>query len=99
MENPERHIGGVYLLYFTIPYKGCRHYIGWSENIHARYCTHIKGQGNPLVKAAIDNGAIVILSRVWPGKDRAFERKLKNRKKASLLCPHCNKNWATNGTK
>lgn len=87
---------GVYLLHFTKPYKGCSHYIGWSTDIHQRYIKHISGQGNPLVKAAIDNGSLVLLVRVWEGADRNFERKLKNRKSAGKLCPCCNKNWSNN---
>ena len=83
-------IQGVYLLHFSRPYKGARHYIGYSDDIYARFQTHISGRGNPLVKACVDSGIVVTLVRVWQGADHTFERKLKNRKNSQALCPCCN---------
>lgn len=92
-------IEGVYLLHFTKPYRGCSHYIGWSNDIYRRYQEHVSlnGKSNPLVKAAIENDSVVLLVRVWEGESKKFERWLKNKKGASKLCPCCYANWMKNG--
>lgn len=82
-------MGGVYLLHFTPPYRHAKHYIGYSDNIPARIERHKNGNGNPLVRAAIDAGCNVVLARVWEGEGRTFERHLKNAHNASRFCPIC----------
>lgn len=91
---------GVYLYHFTKSHKHARHYIGFSEDVLQRFETHLKGNGNPLVRTVIDSGNTVEFIRFWKGADREFERKLKNRKNAAKLCPICNpRTWKKNGRK
>lgn len=84
----------VYLLHITPRYKHARHYIGFTIDDDAlrRVGEHERGtkKGSPLVRAALDAGHTVKLAAVWPGADRNFERKLKNRKNAGKFCPCCN---------
>jgi predicted GIY-YIG superfamily endonuclease len=80
---------GAYLLHFEGPYKHARHYLGWSEDILARFERHVRGNGSPLVKAAFAEGCAIRLVRVWPGATRDDERRLKRRKNSPRLCPVC----------
>lgn len=80
--------GFVYLLHFEKPYKGCRHYLGFANDIDQRMQRHQDGRGNGLVKAVLDAGINVHLVRVWSGC-RNFERKLKRQKNAHRYCPEC----------
>lgn len=83
----------VYLLHFSSGYKGAGHYIGWCKDVKEpdhRLQEHLDGDGNPLVKAAADAGADVVLARVWPAATRGFERWLKNLKGVGKrACPIC----------
>ena len=82
----------VYLLCFDKKFKHAKHYIGFAENqrtFEARMKHHAKGQGSRLMAAVAKAGIGFCVSRTWPDGDRNFERKLKNRKEASALCPHC----------
>lgn len=82
---------GVYLLHFTTPYKHARHYIGYAKNVEDRIAEHLTGKGARLPAVVAAANILIISARIWPGKDRAFERSLKNRKNAARLCPVCNK--------
>ena len=77
---------GCYLICLDQPYFHARHYVGFSDDIQRRIQTHRKGQGSPLLAAALAAGIDFRLVRVWPGADRHFERKLHNRH-GSRLCP------------
>lgn len=83
----------VYLLHFYPPLHHAKHYIGFTtdEDALRRSLEHKNGtkKGSPLIRAALAAGCTVKLACVWPGADRAFERKLKKRKKASQFCPCC----------
>jgi len=82
----------VYLLHFEKKLKHAQHYIGYtSKPLEERLSTHRKGNGSSLVKAFLSQGIDFVVARVWEGKDGNFERSLKNRKKARLLCPVCKK--------
>lgn len=52
------------------------------------------GNGSRFMGVVNYHGVNWRLARVWEGDsaDRSFERQLKNRKKAPLLCPICNPN-------
>lgn len=67
------------------------HYIGWSPDrcLQQRIEDHRRGRGAKITAAAAGQGRELFLARVWAGQDRAFERKLKNRKHAIRLCPFC----------
>lgn len=87
----------VYLLHFPDPVGNtdnprgmARHYLGWAkDSIERRLDQHVNGQGSPLVRAAVENGADVVIARTWPEGNRTFERRLKNRKNSPKLCPIC----------
>ncbi len=82
----------VYLLCFDKKFKHAKHYIGYAENqrtFEARMKHHAKGSGSRLMAAIAKAGIGFCVARTWPDGDRNFERKLKNRKKAAELCPHC----------
>jgi hypothetical protein len=81
---------GCYLICLDQPYFHARHYVGFSDDIPRRVEAHRKGQGSPLLAAALAAGIDFRVVRVWPGADRHFERKLHNRH-ASRLClePEC----------
>ena len=85
--------GHVYLLHFSEPVAHARHYIGWAEDgrLFRRLAQHeaANGQATPLVRALIQRGGSFTLARTWGDVDRFFERKLKNRRNASQLCPIC----------
>lgn len=80
---------GVYLLHFSPSYKHAKHYIGFSPNIERRIKDHISGNGGRLPQVAALAGCTIMCVRMWPGKDRTFERRSKNRKDAPRLCPIC----------
>lgn len=79
----------VYLIHFETNYKRARHYIGYTEKFEARMECHRKGKGSHLLNAVNKAGIPWSVVRTWPDKDGNFERKLKNRKNASQLCPVC----------
>ncbi len=82
----------IYLLHFEKKLGHSQHYLGFSEsheNFHKRLERHTKGQGSRLMRAVSKAGINFAVARIWEGKDRNFERKLKNRKNAPKLCPIC----------
>ena len=82
-------MGIVYLIHFDEPYYHARHYLGYTDDLDRRLQQHAEGNGSKLMRA-IDRASISWrVARVWRGKDRKFERLLKNRKKSRLLCPIC----------
>ena len=85
---------GVYLIHFSEPYRHAKHYIGWSQKIAARFQHHQNGTGANLCAVAVARGIGLEIVRIWEGKGRDWERKVKNYKKTKLLCPVCNKEHA-----
>jgi hypothetical protein len=81
----------VYLIHFAKYYKRAGHYLGYSadEKFAARIHHHKKNRGAALIRAVNNAGIKWKVVRQWPNEDGHFERKLKNKKKASLLCPVC----------
>jgi predicted GIY-YIG superfamily endonuclease len=80
----------VYLIHFDQPFKHARHYIGYAENdLEQRIEKHKSGFGAKLMRAVTNAGIEWKVVRVWNEGDRTFERKLKNWKKSSCLCPEC----------
>lgn len=85
----------VYLLHFSLPYprdkRGwTQHYIGFTEfPVDLRVAHHMAGRGSKFMRAVAESGRQVVVARKWKRADRNFERRLKNRKKAHLLCPIC----------
>lgn len=95
------YAGTVYLLHLDAPLKGARnqhgrptagHYIGWtcSPSPARRIGLHARGtSGSKFMAEAKREGIGFTLARLWTGVDRHFERKLKQRKASSRLCPLC----------
>jgi hypothetical protein len=81
----------VYLLKIDPPLAHARHYIGWCEDGQEakRLARHIAGHGAKLLAAAVAAGSKILPVHTWPGADRRFERKLKNRKDTAKWCPCC----------
>jgi len=88
---------GVYLLHFNPRYQHAGHYMGWAENIARRVREHQRGQARTkLTDAAARVGVKFRLARTWPGKDRHFERALKNSNSTlARLCPICKSGGVT----
>ncbi len=79
----------VYLIHFNKPYKHAQHYIGFTDNMERRLHEHeLTSRGAKLLQVASAAGIKFTIARTWDG-DRKLERKLKNRKKSSSLCPIC----------
>ena len=84
----------VYLLHFDQPIGSdnprgkAQHYIGSAYNVSSRMHQHLTGRGARLTQVLKERGIGWCIARIWEG-DRAFERKLKNRKEAPRLCPIC----------
>ncbi len=81
----------VYLIHFEEKYKHAQHYIGFSKDklFQSRLEHHLKGSGSRLLRAVNKAGIKWSVVKTWPDEDGNFERKLKNRKKSSCLCPTC----------
>src|SRR5882762_4293587 len=81
----------VYLLHITPSYQHAGHHIGFceEEDPSRRFERHLSGRGSPLIKAAIAAGCKVHVAHHFPGANRSFERKLKNRGSARRWCPSC----------
>lgn len=82
-------IGTVYLICFDEPYGHARHYTGWSDDVGARLVAHRRGQGSRLMQVVTNAGITWRVVRVWRGRDRHYERKLKRRGSARQYCPRC----------
>jgi predicted GIY-YIG superfamily endonuclease len=67
-----------------------QHYIGWSNDVFARLREHKHNQGARILEVCNERGIGYHIARVWRGRNRHFERQLKNRKNARILCPECN---------
>lgn len=83
--------GTVYLLHFDRPISDrhtAQHYIGWAFHLGSRIEQHLKGKGARLTQVARERGIGFVIAETWPG-DRYFERRLKDRKMGSRLCPIC----------
>lgn len=80
----------VYILHFSRPLAHARHYVGYSSAPESRLMRHVARKEQPLLRAALTAGITFTLARVFPGTDRNFERRLKNRKHTARYCPVCN---------
>jgi predicted GIY-YIG superfamily endonuclease len=81
--------GVVYLLHLEPAYRHARHYLGWTAgDVDARLATHLRGDGSPLIRAAVAAGVDVQLAATYPGS-RQLERRLKRWHKTSQFCPTC----------
>lgn len=81
--------GTVYLIHLEKRIAHAQHYIGWSRFLKQRIEHHRRGTGACFLAEAVRRGINFDVVRKWKNADGNFERKLKNRKKARLLCPVC----------
>lgn len=84
----------VYLIHFDRKFHHAQHYIGFVDHerghtVESRLEYHRKGQGSKLLRAVAAAGIDFKIADIWLEGDRNFERSLKNKKKASGLCPVC----------
>lgn len=83
----------IYLLHFDQPYRHARHYLGFTarDGLAARIAEHAGGgaKASPLIRAAMRQGCVISIARVWPAGSRTLERKLKNRGGLARQCPLC----------
>lgn len=87
--QPQGEIGTVYLLHLAQPFDHAQHYIGWARDLTGRLKHHKRGTGAAFLRAVNEAGIEYNVVKTWSGVDRHFERKLKNRRNARLLCPIC----------
>jgi hypothetical protein len=88
---PAGHVGVIYLLHFSRPYKHARHYTGWTEgsqSLSERFARHDRGDGARLLEIVHAAGITWQLARTWTGP-RTRERQLKRQGGASRRCPLC----------
>ena len=81
--------GYVYLLHFDTPYQHVRHYLGYTVNVDQRLAMHAAGRGARLLEVLKAEG-ITLDGGMGAGRDRALERRLKDRHEGPRLCPICN---------
>jgi predicted GIY-YIG superfamily endonuclease len=93
--EPRKLFGDVYLIHFSRPYKGARHYLGFTEiGVRRRLQYHRQGRGAKLLRAVCSLGIKLRVVRTWLGVPQTLERELKNRKKSHRLCPVCRERHA-----
>ena len=90
MEKETLH-GTVYLIHLDAPIAHARHYIGWAKWFKERIRHHRNGTGAKFLAEAVRREINFDVVRTWENTNGNFERKLKNRKKARMLCPICRK--------
>lgn len=87
----------VYLIHFTNKYHHSQHYIGYTTSartLNQRIEHHRAGSGARLMQVVTTAGINWDVVRTWEDGDKNFERRLKNCKHSSRLCPICNPgNW------
>lgn len=81
--------GTVYLVCLNRPMGGKRHYIGWTSHLKHRMWHHRHNSGSLFLREANRAGLSYRVTRRWEQQTRLFERFLKNKKNAALLCPRC----------
>lgn len=89
MNQQDLHGSGVYLIHFSTPYEHAAHYVGYAEDIEKRLDEHAAGHGTRLTQVVTEAGIDLWVARLWMGKDRSFERRLKDCHKTSEFCPFC----------
>lgn len=80
--------GTIYIIHFERPFHHARHYVGWADDIEKRLQDHWMGRGAKILRAVRAAGIGWLVSRLMPGT-RNDERKIKNGKNTSKLCPIC----------
>lgn len=79
----------VYILHFSTPLKHARHYVGYAKDVDARIECHRSGTGARITQVCNEQGITYQIARVFKGKGRTFEHKLKRTHKVKVYCPIC----------
>ncbi len=79
----------VYILHFDRPYHHAKHYVGYAKDVEARIERHKAGNGARLIQVITEAGIGFVVARVWKGKTRTFERKIKDSHNTAKYCPIC----------
>ena len=83
----------VYLIHFDTKLSGkAQHYIGYTESLVQRISQHRAKKGAKILAECVRRKIGFQVVRVWDEGNMSLERKLKNYKKSSQLCPFCNAN-------
>ncbi len=84
-------MSSVYVLHLDPPYRHVRHYVGWAVHVKRRIAHHRTGRGARVVQVAVEAGSEVLVGRVLRGRDRTFERRMKQRRWGPLegVCRVC----------
>jgi len=81
--------GRLYVAHIEPKVAHAGHYVGWTGGpVERRWATHLKGDGSPLIRAAVERGCSVTFTDLGPGT-RHDERRLHNRHGAAGFCPTC----------
>ena len=79
----------VYILHFSTPLKHAQHYTGYAKDVDERFKEHCNGTGARITQVCNEQGITYQIARVFKGKDRKFERRLKNTHKVKVYCSIC----------
>jgi predicted GIY-YIG superfamily endonuclease len=79
----------VYILHLQTPLKHAHHYVGFAKNVDERIAHHRNGTGARFTQVCNELGITYEVARVFKGKGRNFERKLKNTNNTKRYCPIC----------
>lgn len=81
----------VYLVHYKQPRKHVRHAVRTVEASAGAIRKLYRNLHKQVIDARAEaQGIAFVLVRTWKGRDGRFERKLKNQKHHSRLCPFCN---------
>ena len=78
----------IYIIHFNTKLAHAQHYIGSAADVRARYRAHLNGHGSRIMSAVVNKGISTRCFVIAEG-GKVDERKLKNRKNSSRLCPVC----------
>ena len=84
--------GNVYLLHFSSPIGGKRHYVGFTQkSVCKRVAEHLGGDPTSalLARAARERKIDLVLGNAWANQTPDFEKKLKREKNLPRHCSAC----------
>lgn len=84
---------GVYVIHIEPPLAHARNYLGSARNLRTRIAADLAGTGARLLRAALDRGRTLTVTRIWVTASEALARQteagLKERRQTPKLCPDC----------
>jgi predicted GIY-YIG superfamily endonuclease len=90
----------VYIIHFVPKYFRAQHYVGFTADTERRLLEHLamRSSGSPLVKAVLQSGSTVTMSKIYPDGDRILEKAIKRQKNTHRFCPLCQAKKQNNNT-